>query len=215
MADSMTRPLKRFLLVYLAVQLAIIILFLAVLSPWLKNQLVGQAETRLVNLAETFAEHLRQGDQKLDSPAALSSLRPMAERVGLELVLFDKDSNPLGSWPEGATLRDGPRPELRMAAREEHGFDRREREPGTGMVLNVAVAYPGREAQPLQGFIRLALPERDSIQIDGQLRNWLWLFGLSLAGLAATVMWSYARREMEPLQEFSEAARRIAAGQYD
>ncbi|MFM7740179.1 MAG: PAS domain-containing protein, partial [Planctomycetota bacterium] len=95
------------------------------------------------------------------------------------------------------------------------GFDRREREPGTGMVLNVAVAYPGREAQPLQGFIRLALPERDSILLDGQLRNWLWLFGLSLAGLAATVMWSYARREMEPLQEFSEAARRIAAGQYD
>jgi two-component system phosphate regulon sensor histidine kinase PhoR len=211
----MTPPLKRFILVYLAVQLAIIVIFLAVLSPWLKNQLIGQAETRLVNLAETFAEHLRQGNQKLDSPEALRSLRPMAERTGLELVLFDKDSSPLGSWPEGATLKDGPRPELRLAAREDHGFDRREREPGTGMVLNVAVAYPERDQQPLQGFIRLALPERDAIQIDGRLRQLLWLFGLSLAALAAAVMWSYARREMEPLQEFSEAARRIAAGQYD
>ena len=94
----MTPPLKRFILVYLAVQLAIIVIFLAVLSPWLKNQLIGQAETRLVNLAETFAEHLRQGNQKLDSPEALRSLRPMAERTGLELVLFDKDSNRGRGW---------------------------------------------------------------------------------------------------------------------
>jgi len=210
----MTSPLKRFILVYLALQLAIIMIFLAVLSPWLKNQLIGQAETRLVNLAETYAEHLRQGNQRLDAPEALRSLIPMAERTGLELVLFDKDSNRLGSWPEGATLRDGPRPELRMAAREKHGFDRREREPGTGKVLNVAVAYPERD-EKLQGFIRLAIPERDAIQLDGRLRQLLWLFGLSLSALAAAVMWTYARREMEPLQEFSEAARRIAAGQYD
>jgi two-component system phosphate regulon sensor histidine kinase PhoR len=139
----------------------------------------------------------------------------MAERSGLELVLFDKDSNPVGSWPASTSLRDGPRPELRMAARESYGFDLREREPGKGLFLNVAVAYPRSDEQQRQGFIRLAVPEQEAIQLDTRLRQLLWLFGLSLAALAATVMWSYARREMEPLHEFSEAARRIAAGQYD
>ena len=129
------------------------------------------------------------------------------------LFRSDRDSNPIARWPEQAALREGPRPELRMAVRSEHGFDRREPEPGTGTFLNVAVAYPSRDESQLQGFIRLALGEREAIGLDGRLRALLWLFGLSLAALAATVMWSYARREMEPLHEFSEAARRIAAGQ--
>lgn len=211
----MTRPLRRFILVYLGLQLAIIIAFLTVLSPWLKKQLITQVETRLANVASTMAEHLRQSELPITAPKALESLRPMAASTGLELVLFDRDSNPIGTWPESTTLRDGPRPELRTATRSVYGFDRRERDPKTGIVLHAAVAYPSREPSELQGFIRLATPEREAIQLDGWLRQIIWLFGLSLAALAAAVMWSYARREMEPLHEFSEAARRIAAGQYD
>lgn len=211
----MTRPLKRFILVYLGLQLGIVVAFLSVLSPWLHNQLIKQVETRLEILAETMGEHLRQANCRLDSPAALESLRPMAERSGAELSLFDRDSNLLTTWPEVGSLRDGPRPELRMAARSAHGFDRRERDPQSGFYLNVAVAYPSRDANKLEGFIRLAEKEQEAITLDARLQQLLWLFGLSLAGLAAVVMWAYARREMEPLHEFSEAARRIAAGQYD
>jgi two-component system phosphate regulon sensor histidine kinase PhoR len=211
----MTRPLKRFILVYLGLQLGIIVAFLSVLSPWLHNQLIKQVETRLEILAETMGEHLRQKNCRLNSPDAIASLRPMVERSGAELSLFDRDSNLLASWPEGGPLRDGPRPELRMAARSAHGFDRRERDPQSGFYLNVAVAYPSRESAELEGFIRLSEKEQEAITLDSRLQQLLWLFGLSLAGLAAAVMWAYARREMEPLHEFSEAARRIAAGQYD
>lgn len=211
----MTRPLKRFILVYLALQLGIILIFLSVLSPWLHNQLIKQVETRLEILAATMGEHLRQSNIRLSAPAALESLRPMAERSGAELALFDRDSNLLATWPENGSLRDGPRPELRMATRAAHGFDRRERAPQSGVYLNVAIAYPSRAEGELEGFIRLAEKEEQAITLDSWLQRLLWLFGLSLAGLAAAVMWAYARREMEPLHEFSEAARRIAVGQYD
>ncbi|MFN9752718.1 MAG: ATP-binding protein [Planctomycetota bacterium] len=211
----MTRPLKRFILVYLALQLGIIVTFLTVLSPWLHTQLIKQVETRLEVLAETMGEHLRQANYRLNSPDAIISLRPMVDRAGAELSLFDRDSNLLASWPEGSPLREGPRPEFRMAARSRHGFDRRERAPQSGVYLNVAVAYPSRDEGQLEGFIRLAEKEQEAITLDSRLQQLLWLFGLSLAGLAAAVMWAYARREMEPLHEFSEAARRIAAGQYD
>jgi hypothetical protein len=119
----------------------------------------------------------------------------MVERTGAELSLFDRDSNLLASWPESSPLRDGPRPELRIAARSRHGFDRRERAPQSGVYLNVAVAYPSRDEGQLEGFIRLAEKEQEAITLDSRLQQLLWLFGLSLAGLAAAVMWAYARRD--------------------
>ena len=78
----MTRPLKRFILVYLALQLGIIVTFLTVLSPWLHTQLIRQVETRLEVLAETMGEHLRQANYRLNSPDAIISLRPMVDRAG-------------------------------------------------------------------------------------------------------------------------------------
>jgi two-component system phosphate regulon sensor histidine kinase PhoR len=82
-------------------------------------------------------------------------------------------------------------------------------------MMYLAVAYPGTTDQPLQGFIRVSVDERNVMLANTRLRQFVWIFTLSLGALAAVAMWSFAAREMEPLRSFSIAARRIAEGQFD
>ena len=213
----MTGSLRRFVFAYIILHLLAVLVFLLVISPWLRNQLVNQTQLRMLSIATVIREHIRLSGATLAQAGLIDQLRPMVDGANVDLSLIDIDGNLLGDT-SGKNQTDESRgdfPELRQAARESFGIDRRSDSSQDEPAIFLAIAYPGTPGQPLQGFVRISVDEQSITLVNTRLQQFVWIFTLSLAALAAVAMWSFASREMEPLHAFSIAARRIAAGQYD
>lgn len=213
---KMTRPLRRVIFFYLALHLTAVLIFLAVFVPWLHRQLVSQVRRQMELAVSAMSTSLQNSPPNLEPAEVVSRLQPLIETGGWQLTLLSPDLEILGGWPEAQPVADGPRPEVRAAARQKFGFDRRRSGPNRENELHLALSHPPN-APPGQVsfFLCLSVPEHTVIPSNAHMQWTVLLFGLLPAVLAILLMATYAAREMEPLRQFSEAARRIAAGQYD
>ncbi len=207
--------LKKFVLIYLLLHVAAIVMLLMFISAAISRHWTDATRLQMEQLATVMRFSLEQSGDLPGSDAEAGLLRQLAKQSGLRIsvigndgtVRFDSDADPAGME------NHADRPELQAAIREGVGFASR-----SSRTTGAATSYfllPLKEGQPATEFLRIGAADTRLIAGRRSLQRLIWLFGLSLAALAATAMWAYAFRQIRPMREFSDAARRIAAGQLE
>ncbi len=215
---KLTLPARMMIVTMLAALLA---LFLAgtAAAILLRNQQLQAAERTLSLLAQNVAARYRLNVQRGEAPEQL--MRRFAEQEGVRLLVvdrqgtirFDSEGELIGAevpdarrWirlPEGpATQR--PVARLRFAG----GPDL--------LVTPLNVPNPLRpRVQERAALLLLAVPAASLLGTWRELLLPLLLAGLVALGGAAALAWYFAQRISRPILKMTEAARRMAKGDYD
>lgn len=207
--------LKKFVLVYLLLHVAAIVVLLMFISGAISRHWSGATRLQMEQLATVMRHSLEQAGHAAGSAGETSLLRQLAKQTGLRVsvigrdgkVRFDSESDPAGME------NHADRPELQAAIRDGTGFASRTSR-STGSATSY-FALPLGAAGAAPDFLRIGAADTRLEAGRRSLQRLIWLFGLSMAALAATAMWAYAFRQIQPMREFSDAARRIAAGQLE
>lgn len=209
--------LHRFLLVYFVLHIAGVLLFLLVVSPWLNSQLLEQTQRRLEAVAITLQQFLATTDPAMSSTQTHSQLTASAQQMQLRITLVDAVGKVLYD-SEGNTQEmpnHANRPEIVRAGVSGQGIDIRTSQTSGRPMMYLAVAVDDAQTKARTGFVRVAVDQKFTSDITGRMQQFIWLFALGLAALAGAAMWTFGFQNFQPLSEFSAAARRIAAGQYE
>ncbi|MGB7537264.1 MAG: ATP-binding protein [Anaerolineales bacterium] len=193
--------------------LVILLGLLLYLSGFLRGAYIDTLETRLkaecgLLAAETYS--LRQTGA---SPASLEAYaRAAAGSLGLRFTIIDSDGRVLAdSEVDPATMENHlARPEVQQALSQGTGSNvRRSATTGVNMLY---VAIPIRTETKPSGVVRLAIPLSEVDSAIGRLQTTL-LFAIGFAALLSLILsFLAARRTTQPLEELTDAARRVAAG---
>ncbi|MBN2086015.1 MAG: HAMP domain-containing protein [Anaerolineales bacterium] len=193
---------------------AILLGLLLFLSGFLRDAYLDTLKTRLkaecdLLAAETYSLQ-RQG-----SPATAyeAYARTAAASLGLRFTIIDAGGAVLGdSEADPAAMENHlTRPEVQQALAQGSGSNIR-RSATTG-INTLYVAVPIQPEAKASGIVRLAIPLSAVDAAVARLRTSL-LLAMGIAALFSLVLsFLAARRTTQPLEELTEAARRVAAGQ--
>lgn len=209
--------LQRFLLVYLLLHVAGVLLFLLVVSPWFSRQLREQVQQRLEAVAVPVQQFLANSNPTLDQPQIHQQLSQISRQMQLRItliategkVIYDSEGNP------EQMENHANRPEIVRASVAEKGIDVRYSQSAGRDMMYLALAVENPQNQQRTGFLRVSIDQSQVEALTGRMQQFIWMFAVGLAAIAGAGMWLFAHINFRPLGEFSAAARRIAAGQYE
>jgi two-component system phosphate regulon sensor histidine kinase PhoR len=186
---------------------------LVFLSGFLRDSYVETLKTRLQAECVLLAEETYSLRPTGASPSALEDFtRTTAGSLGLRFTIIDADGKVLGdSEANPATMENHlARPEIQQALAQGTGSNVR-RSATTG-INTLYVAVPVRPQTGSSGFVRLAIPLSAVDAAVVRLQTTL-LVAMGIAALLSLVLSLLTtRRTTQPLEELTEAARRVAAG---
>lgn len=212
-----SRALRRFLLGYLILHLLTVCVFVLVLTRIVRNQMIRDTQSRMSAMTTMLAEHVNQLEDGLNNPNLADQLKRMGDQTSMRITVITADGIVVADSITGT--RDigphGTREEVLLAKSEGIGFSQR-----YSSTLDEPMMYFARDYEPTnpdhdRGFVRVAIPSVSIRSAVGSIQSYVWLFAIALSALAAFLMALFSARILEPLNRFSQAARRIGVGQYD
>lgn len=216
-----SRVFRKFVIVYLLLHLSAALIFLFFASRWISSEMKQQGFLRLEMAARHIRHYFHLSKIPIDDPQARTYVIEMGRHLGLRVTLIgtngvvhaDSDS------PDAVFEDHANRPEI-IEARK-YGIGKSFRISGSIdkplYYLAIGFTEPTTQADFVEpaGFIRISQHRDDLQRLEKGVLRYLWISGTVLALLSAFFMWRFIQRETKPLDTFSEAARRIAMGQYD
>jgi two-component system phosphate regulon sensor histidine kinase PhoR len=155
-------------------------------------------------------------DPAIASPAALETYaREIGSSLGLRFTIIQTDGKVLAdSEVDPSTMENHlTRPEVQEALAQ--GLGSSTRKSATTGINTLYVAVPVRSGTQISGIVRLAIPLSEVDAVVLRLQTALSIV-LGLAALISLVFSFLAvRRTIQPLEELTDAARRVAAGNLD
>ncbi|MEZ6094211.1 MAG: ATP-binding protein [Pirellulaceae bacterium] len=216
-----SRVFRKFVLVYLLLHLGAAVTFLIFASTWISSEMQRQSFRRLESTARLLRFHFQQSQLAIDSPEAKAQILELGKRFDIRLTLIAADGNVLADSdsPEADFENHGTRPEIVDAKRSGLGTASRVSSSIDEPLYYLAIGF----SEPISaasfteevGFIRVSQNQNDLSRLRRGVVRYMWISGIVLAVLSAFFMSRFIQRETEPLQSFSQAARRIALGQYE
>jgi two-component system phosphate regulon sensor histidine kinase PhoR len=192
----------KLLAVYTLAFVVVIGLFGALVDSSLRRQSLGELTTSLVQQAAVVEVAIR-GRTDLDA-----LVDELASRAGSRVTVIGIDGWVLADSAEDATTMENhsQRPEIVAALAGEIGVARRQ-----STTVDEALLFVARP--PSQDrIVRLAIPEALVAERLGEIRLAV-ITGAALAGLTGVILvWLISRRIARPLQEMTDAAESVAAG---
>lgn len=209
---------RRFLWGYLVVHLVVVALFVWALSVVVRRQMVADAQNRLLVVARILVHEIEASPRGLDDPLWPQRIAELGRRTGYRITLIKPDGEVVCDSMTGTQdIGDhSARPEVVQARRAAFGFSERfsdtVREPLFYIALRVpdpAAFREGAEATELRGVVRVAAPAGNVHAAVRSLQYYVW--GFSLAMAAVTIAWLafIGSRQLAPLDQFVDVARRI------
>jgi two-component system phosphate regulon sensor histidine kinase PhoR len=190
---------------------AISLLGLVVTGRALENEL-RQIEDGLRSKALLVREVIR-GRTADQIPKMQPRLAALENEIQTRITLMTADGTALADSARdpGDVKNQGHYPEMQQAREKGYGTDKR-----------VSVSVPGqptmyfalRTDDPTVAYVRLALPLEVVDEQAGVLRRLVWTAGALTGILALALAFWLARRITRPIQELTEGAEQIAAGDY-
>jgi two-component system phosphate regulon sensor histidine kinase PhoR len=193
--------------------LAVLAGLLLFLSGFLRNAYIETLESRLAAECALLAAQVRVLREGGASPAALDEFaHAAAADLGLRFTIIDSIGVVLGdSEADAATMENHlTRPEVQQALAQ--GVGSSIRHSTTTGIDNLYVAVLMQTEGKPDGFIRLAIPLADVNAAVRRLDTTL-LYAMAAAALVSLALsFLAASRATRPLEELTEAARRVADG---
>lgn len=203
--------LKRFVLLYLVLHLAAILLLLLFISLRLNQHWFATTRTHLAQVTAALQIPIAENQLDRPTPRNQQALQDLAEQTGVRISMIQPDGTvSFDSDSDSASMDNhADRAEIAEASEQGSGYSSR-----VSRTTGQSTSYFARRLNGDEGpFLRVATADTPLIEDRRSLHRLIWIFGLSLAALAATIMGSFAFRQIQPMQRFADAARRIAAGQ--
>ncbi len=210
------RAARRFLTGYLILHLLAAGFFVLVLTRLVRYQMKQATRAQLSAMTLLESEHLDQVGGGLRDDRLVAHVETIGKKTGMRFTLITDDGTVVADSIAGA--RDigphGTREEVLLAKKSQVGFSER-----YSATLDQEMMYCARQYQPSQpdrtgGFVRVAIPARSINAAISSIQGYVWMFAIGLSALTAFLMLLISAYSMEPLNMFSEAARRIGIGQY-
>ncbi len=211
------RAVRRLLLGYLIIHLLTAGFFVFVLTGIVRNQMIRDARSKMEAMASMLVEHVEElpaGNKDASLPAYLIRL---GEETEMRFTLITAEGIVVADSVTG-TQDIGPhgtREEILVAKKEGVGFSQRYSATLNQPMMYLARRYEPTNANHAGGFVRVAVPSDSISSAIGDIQKYVWLFAIALSALTALLMAVFSARSMQPLDLFSQAARRIGVGQYD
>jgi two-component system phosphate regulon sensor histidine kinase PhoR len=183
------------------------------LSGFVRNAYIDTLKQRLEAECGLLAAETSSKQEDGASPSELEEFaRSAAADLGLRFTIIASDGTVLGdSEADPATMENHlTRPEIQLALAQGAGSDiRRSATTGTSMLY---VAVPIRTDASAAGVVRLAIPLATVDSAVARLQTSLLLAMGIAAALSLLLSFLAASRATQPLEELTEAARRVASG---
>lgn len=183
------------------------------LSGFLRDAYLETLKTRLRAECDLLAAETTALRQTGASPSAMEEFaRASAGSLGLRFTIIDSDGTVLAdSEVDPARMENHlSRPEVQQSLAQGTGSNART--SATTGIHTLYVAVPMRADITLPGFVRLAIPLSTVDAAVGRLQTTL-LIAMGVAAILSLVLSFVAtQRTTQPLEELTEAARRVAAG---
>ena len=202
MSDTRRGLSVKLLAVYTLAFIVIIGLFGAVVDSSLRRQSLNELTSSLIQQASVVQVAIR-GENDLEA-----LIDELASRSGSRITVVAVDGSVLADSAEDASTMENHsrRPEVVAALAGEVGVARRQSSTVDEALLYVALP-PGEDR-----IVRLAIPEALVAERLGEIRVAV-ITGAGLAGLIGIILvWLISRRIARPLQEMTDAAESVAAG---
>jgi two-component system phosphate regulon sensor histidine kinase PhoR len=203
----------RLLIAYVTLLLVAVGLLGSVLTSRVDGYYQEQARASLITQAYLVRAAMREWPPQ-PSASVQQRLKSMSQEIGARLTLIDPDGRVLGDSDELPERMDNhaDRPEVLAARAERLGRSTRFSQTVSQPMQYVALRVDSDRG--VLGFVRVAKPLRDIDERVAELNRLVWL-ATGATGLAATALAFWlAKHITRPLQELSQGARRIGAGEY-
>ncbi len=207
--------LKKFVALYLVLHLAALLVLLGFISSRLDAYWMASTRTQLAQVGSAIRLALDHATTPEDTARRDSLLATTAKETGVRISLIHSGGKVLFDSEVAAAGMDdhSRRPEIVEAKSSETGFSSR----ASGTTGN-ATSYLAMRMDPrdeTSDILRVAVAETPLVESRRALQRIIWSFGIALAVLAALVMWVYGFRQIQPMHQFADAARKIAAGEFE
>lgn len=195
--------------------IAILSGLLLYLSGFVRDAYLETLKSRLQSECRLLAAETASLQQTGASPEAFEGFtRASASSLGLRFTIIDSDGIVLGDseTDPGAMENHLTRPEVQLALAQGAGTSIRQ--SATTGINTLYVAVPIRAEERPSGVVRLAIPLSTVDSAVARLQTSLLLAIAVAAGLSLVLSFLAARRATRPLEELTDAARRVAAGRF-
>ena len=223
------RFLRRFLIGYMILHVLAAILFVVVLSRMTRTQMINAAKGQMEAMASMLQAHISDLPDRLNDPSIVDHVKRLGKETefrftvisGGGVVLADSDTGKKDIGPHGN------RPEIIEAQSSGVGFKQRFSKtlqiPMMYLAIQFAPKTSASEDESVDenvrsdsvGYIRLAAPAVSINNSISAIQKYILLFTLGVSLLTALLMLIFSARAMQPLQLFSDSARKIGEGHFD
>jgi two-component system phosphate regulon sensor histidine kinase PhoR len=196
--------------------LLILLGLLLYLSGFLRTAYIDTLKTRLEAECRLLATETLRMNPAAASPAALESYaREISGSLGLRFTIINIDGKVLAdSEADPATMENHlARPEIQEALSQGSGSNTRK--SATTGINTLYVAVPVRSGAQVTGFVRLAVPLAEVDAVVRRLQTGLSVVMGAAALISLVLSFLAVRRTIRPLEELTDAARRVAAGKLE
>ena len=218
------RFLPRFLIGYLILHLIAATIFVTIFSRATRQQMVKNTKDRMESLALILQAHLQELPDGLRDKSAIPFVLKLGRQTDFRYTVIDTDGNVLADSEKGGEDigLHSDRPEVIQAAKNEIGFSDRFSKTLQQPMMYLAIAYHPTDrnadsdstSSVTTGFVRIAV---SSVAINNTVRalqQSLWIYAVILGALTMALMALFTSISMQPLSDFSEAARNIGQGKF-
>jgi two-component system phosphate regulon sensor histidine kinase PhoR len=185
------------------------------LPPYLMRHIQTDLERNALLAREIFSAKLSTSPPPVEEINQLT--RQLSRDTKLRITVIAPDGTVLGESsdkPLPQIENHGKRPEIVAAKEKGIGVATRHSDTVNADMLYVAVRVEGAASTPSVGFVRVARPLDQIAQITAHVRRTV-AFASAVVGLIAMYfLFFMARRITRPVQEMSEAAGRVARGDF-
>ena len=210
------RAFRRFLVGYLLLHLLAVALFVFTLTRITRNQMIRDAQTRMGTMTTMLANHVDRVEGGLGSPSLLDMNKQLGEETNSRFTLINTEGTVIAD--SVTELRDigphGTREEIVLAKANGSGFSERFSSTLNKPMMYLAKSYRSADSKEQAGFLRVAIPAVSINSAITNIQKLIWIFAIATSLLTALLMAFFSARSMEPLNLFSETARRIGDGDY-
>ncbi len=196
--------------------LLILLGLLLYLSGFLRTAYIDTLKTRLEAECRLLATETLRMDPAATAPAALEAYaREIGGSLGLRFTIINIDGKVLAdSEVDPATMENHlTRPEVQEALSQGSGSNTRK--SATTGINTLYVAVPVRSVVQVTGFVRLAVPLAEVDAVVRRLQTGLSVILGAAALISLVLSFLAVRRTIRPLEELTDAARRVAAGKLE
>jgi len=213
---NIPRVLRRFLIGYLLLHLLMAGLFVIIMTRTTRTRLTQEAQNQMQAMALMLRRQLETLPDGIRDQGMPEHVKRLGEDTDFRFTLIDPAGIVVADSETGTTDigLHNDRPEVVEARRGGLGFTERYSSTLKMPMMYLAV-LDSAEPKESSVVIRIAKPAVSINTSIQSLQKLIWLFALGLGLLTGLLMAIFSARSMAPLNEFSQSARKIAAGSYD